>query len=60
MRLGTRLASLLVSCVVAGAAPALAQDAVGAEKLTGTLAKIKTMKSPALTPLAIWSLPTDQ
>jgi ABC-type amino acid transport substrate-binding protein len=48
MRLGTRLASLLVSCVVAGAAPALAQDAVGAEKLTGTLAKIKTTRTIAI------------
>jgi ABC-type amino acid transport substrate-binding protein len=41
MRLGTRTASLLLACLVAGAAPALAQDAVGAGELTGTLAKIK-------------------
>jgi glutamate/aspartate transport system substrate-binding protein len=48
MKPGTRLASLLLSCVFAGAAPALAQDAVGAEKLTGTLAKIKATKAIAI------------
>ena len=48
MRLGTRTASLLLSCFVAGAAPALAQDAIGAEKLTGTLAKIKSTKTIAV------------
>ena len=44
MRLGTRTAALLLACFVAGAAPALAQDAVGAGELTGTLAKIKKTK----------------
>jgi ABC-type amino acid transport substrate-binding protein len=48
MRLGTRTASLLLACFVAGAAPALAQDAIGAEKLTGTLAKIKSTKTIAI------------
>src|SRR6201993_3750056 len=45
MKLCTRWPSALVlAALLVGAAPALAQDAVGAGELTGTLAKIKRTK----------------
>jgi glutamate/aspartate transport system substrate-binding protein len=50
MRIATRAASLLLACFIAGAgaASALAQDAIGAEALTGTLAKIKKTHTIAI------------
>src|ERR1700757_588332 len=40
--------ALVLAALLVGAAPVLAQDAVGAGKLTGTLAKIKSTKTIAI------------
>jgi glutamate/aspartate transport system substrate-binding protein len=39
------LSALVLAALFVGAAPAFAQDAIGAEKLSGTLAKIKSTKT---------------